>query len=122
MHCVRARPAQERQRRLGFFQLNLKLRKIRSDIVDVGIACAGTQEIPAVPKRGKRDTDASWAAKELDWSQRRNAAYDAWEALKMERVGGVIVEAGTFVDMGPVSINPNSGAILIAFNPRSNFS
>lgn len=30
------------------------------------------------------------------------------EALKMVRVGGVIVEAGTFVDMGPVSINPNS--------------
>jgi len=54
-------------------------------IVDVGIACAGTQEIPAVPKRGKRDTDASWAAKELDWSQKRNAAYDTWEALKIER-------------------------------------
>jgi L-iditol 2-dehydrogenase len=30
------------------------------------------------------------------------------EALKMVRVGGVVVEAGTFVDMGPVSINPNS--------------
>jgi threonine dehydrogenase-like Zn-dependent dehydrogenase len=30
------------------------------------------------------------------------------EALRMVRVGGVVVEAGTFVDMGPVSINPNS--------------
>ena len=30
------------------------------------------------------------------------------EALKMVRVGGVVVEAGTFVDMGPVSMNPNS--------------
>jgi L-iditol 2-dehydrogenase len=30
------------------------------------------------------------------------------EALRMVRVGGVIVEAGTFVDMGPVQINPNS--------------
>ena len=30
------------------------------------------------------------------------------EALKLVRVGGVIVEAGTFVDMGPVKINPNS--------------
>jgi threonine dehydrogenase-like Zn-dependent dehydrogenase len=30
------------------------------------------------------------------------------EALKMVRVGGVVVEAGTFVDMGPVGINPNS--------------
>jgi hypothetical protein len=54
-------------------------------IVDVGIACAGTQDIPSVPKRGKRDTDASWAAKELAWSQARNGAYDAWEALKIER-------------------------------------
>jgi L-iditol 2-dehydrogenase len=30
------------------------------------------------------------------------------EALHMVRVGGVVVEAGTFVDMGPVQINPNS--------------
>lgn len=54
-------------------------------IVDVGIACAGTQEIPSPPKRGKRDTDASLAAKELAWSQARIAAYDGWEALKIER-------------------------------------
>lgn len=54
-------------------------------IVDVGVACAGPQDIPSEPKRGKRDTDASWAAKELAWSQARNAAYDTWEALKIER-------------------------------------
>ncbi len=30
------------------------------------------------------------------------------EALRIVRVGGVIVEAGAFVDMGPVSVNPNS--------------
>lgn len=54
-------------------------------IVDVGIACAGTQEIPSPPTRGKRDTDASWAAKELEWASARNEAYDAWEALKIER-------------------------------------
>lgn len=30
------------------------------------------------------------------------------EGLKMVRTGGVLVEAGTFVDMGPVQINPNS--------------
>ncbi len=30
------------------------------------------------------------------------------EALRMVRVGGVVIEAGTFVDMGPVRINPNS--------------
>lgn len=30
------------------------------------------------------------------------------EALRMVRVGGVVVESGAFVDLGPVSINPNS--------------
>jgi threonine dehydrogenase-like Zn-dependent dehydrogenase len=30
------------------------------------------------------------------------------EALDLVRPGGVVVEAGTFVDMGPVSIDPNS--------------
>jgi threonine dehydrogenase-like Zn-dependent dehydrogenase len=30
------------------------------------------------------------------------------ESLRLVRTGGVVVEAGTFVDMGPVSINPNS--------------
>ena len=30
------------------------------------------------------------------------------EALRVVRTGGVIVEAGAFVDMGPIQINPNS--------------
>lgn len=30
------------------------------------------------------------------------------ESLRLVRTGGIVVEAGTFVDMGPVSINPNS--------------
>jgi len=54
-------------------------------IVDIGIACAGTQEIPDRPNRGKRTSDAKWAAKEFRWSQARNAAYDAWEAIKIQR-------------------------------------
>jgi len=54
-------------------------------IVDVGIACSGTVEIPSMPRRGKRDDDASWAAKELVWSQARSEAYDAWDAIKLER-------------------------------------
>jgi len=58
-------------------------------IVDVGVACAGPQDIPPRPKRGKRDTDASWAEKELVWSQARFEAYDAWEALRIEREGQI---------------------------------
>lgn len=54
-------------------------------IVDIGIACAGTQEIPTKPRRGKRATDAEWAAKELAWSQARASAYNEWDDIKIER-------------------------------------
>ena len=54
-------------------------------IVDIGIACAGTKEIPALPKRGKRDQDADWARKERDWSQARTDAYNEWDAIKVAR-------------------------------------
>jgi L-iditol 2-dehydrogenase len=30
------------------------------------------------------------------------------EALRLVRTGGVVIEAGTFVDLGPVPVNPNS--------------
>jgi L-iditol 2-dehydrogenase len=30
------------------------------------------------------------------------------EALRLVRMGGVVIEAGAFVDMGPVAINPNA--------------
>jgi len=53
--------------------------------VDIGIACTGTQEIPSRKKRGKRDSDAEWARKELDWSQARTNAYNAWDDIKAER-------------------------------------
>ncbi|WP_233799590.1 S8 family peptidase [Paraburkholderia sp. HP33-1] len=54
-------------------------------IVDIGIACAGTQEIPPRPTRGKRATDAQWAAKEFEWSEKRTSAYNEWDDIKIER-------------------------------------
>jgi Subtilase family len=54
-------------------------------IVDVGIACTGIQEVPNVSKRGKRASDADWAAKEREWSQARAAAYEAWDAIRLQR-------------------------------------
>ncbi|MEN6440251.1 MAG: S8 family peptidase [Syntrophobacter sp.] len=54
-------------------------------IVDIGIACAGTQEITDRPKRGKRDTDAKWAAKEFEWSKARANAYELWDEIKTQR-------------------------------------
>ena len=54
-------------------------------VVDIGIACTGTQEIPKKPKKGKRDTDAAWAKKEHDWSQARTNAYQSWDEIKQTR-------------------------------------
>lgn len=54
-------------------------------IVDIGIACTGTREIPPLPHRGKRDNDANWARKEREWSQARADAYDAWDEIKRTR-------------------------------------
>ena len=52
---------------------------------DVGISCTGTQEIPKLPTKGKRDIDATWARKEADWSHARAEAYQAWDDIKSER-------------------------------------
>ena len=57
----------------------------RTFVVDVGVACTGTKEIPDEPTRGKRDTDASWARKQAEWAQLRTEAYDAWERLCEDR-------------------------------------
>jgi hypothetical protein len=54
-------------------------------VVDAGIACSGTQEIPAVPNRRKRDSDAEWARRETEWAEARSNAYAAWDDLKVER-------------------------------------
>jgi subtilase family protein len=54
-------------------------------VVDIGIACTGTREIPKRPSRGKRDSDADWARKTLEWNQARNEAYNAWDEIRITR-------------------------------------
>jgi len=54
-------------------------------IVDIGIACTGTLNIPKRPKRGKHTKDAEWAEKEFTWSEKRAAAYSEWGDLQIER-------------------------------------
>lgn len=63
-------------------------------VVDVGIACTGTVEIPPMPNRGVRDSDADWARKESAWSQARTNAYRAWDETKDVRE----LEIGRFLD------------------------
>lgn len=54
-------------------------------VVDVGIACSGTTDIPLRRKRGKRDSDADWARKESEWARERTDAYDEWDEIKIRR-------------------------------------
>ena len=54
-------------------------------IVDIGIACCGTKEIPKRPVRGKRMTDADWAKRDAEWSQARADVYESWDQLKRGR-------------------------------------
>jgi hypothetical protein len=54
-------------------------------ICDLGIGGLGTHEIPKLPKRGSRDTDAEWARKEADWATARANVYETWDDLQRER-------------------------------------
>lgn len=54
-------------------------------IVDIGVGCSGTQEIPKRPVRGKRITDADWAKQEATWTNARSDAYASWDSLKQDR-------------------------------------
>lgn len=54
-------------------------------ICDIGISVLGATEIPDLPNRGKRDSDADWARKEAEWSRRRSEAYQEWDDVKMRR-------------------------------------
>ncbi|MBX3359826.1 MAG: S8 family peptidase [Phycisphaeraceae bacterium] len=69
----------------GLFALWPNIPDDRVFVVDVGVACTGTKEIPDEPKRGKRDSDADWAKKQADWAQLRAEAYEAWELICDER-------------------------------------
>ena len=69
----------------GLFEAWPRIRDEQEHIVDIGIACAGTVEIPEKRVRGKRDTDASWAKKEEAWAVARSLAYSTWDQLKMSR-------------------------------------
>ena len=53
-------------------------------VLDVGISCSGTVEIPAQPKRGTH-SDEEWAERQRKWGQQRSEAYRAWDELSRHR-------------------------------------
>jgi hypothetical protein len=104
------------------FQEWQQIRDQQAYVVDIGIACTGTQEIPKHPVRGKRDSDPDWARKVFEWSQSRNDAYDAWDALRVHRedqiiriIGGYQAEILHLVDGAPFdsAVLPDSFTIRL---------
>lgn len=61
-----------------------------SFIVDIGVVCVGKIEIPDQKKKGKRDTDQTWAVKQREWNEQRLNAYQVWDDLKDQRESEVI--------------------------------
>jgi hypothetical protein len=92
IHELRDDPNQEeRLRRILSDTLFLEWPAIADDsvyIVEVGVACVGTWQIPNKPKRG-RLKQQTWARKEAEWSHARDDAYDKWDALRDERMNAV---------------------------------
>jgi hypothetical protein len=106
----------------GLFQLWPNIPADREFVVDVGVACTGTQEIPDEPKRGKRDSDADWAKKQADWARLRSEAYDAWEQICDDRqteliafVRGYEAEVMEMIhDGGPaIAVLPDSFSVRV---------
>ena len=96
-------------------------------LVDIGIACTGTEEIPKKPKKGKRDTDAAWAKKEHDWSQARTNAYQSWDEIRRTRETAIEQLAQFYeaeilhlVDGGPVDapVLPDSFTVRIKISGK----
>ncbi len=94
-------------------------------IVDIGVACSGTQEIPTAPKRGKRQTDANWARSEQEWSQARLQAYEHWDEVKRVREGEIENFAASYsaeilhlIDNSPfdAAVLPDSFTVRLQIN------
>lgn len=58
-------------------------------IIDVGVACVGTVEIPEQPKRNEDESEETWVERLAPWKQKRQEAINAREDLKCERESDV---------------------------------
>ncbi|WP_311650229.1 S8 family peptidase [Selenomonas artemidis] len=54
-------------------------------IVDVGMSCCGSIELPERPKRNDNETDEHYGAREKRWMKKSDEAYMVWDGIKMQR-------------------------------------
>ena len=112
----------------GLLQLWPQIDEQQNYVVDVGIACTGTREIPKPPKEKKREDDASWAKRQAEWAEARVEAYNTWDALKevreneitrmVEQYGGEILH---LIDGGAYdsAILPDSFSVRLRVSGRA---
>ena len=54
-------------------------------LVDIGVSCCGDIELPKRPQRDENETDEHYRIREQHWREKFNAAYIAWDEIKMQR-------------------------------------
>lgn len=54
-------------------------------VIDIGVSCCGNIELPKRPNRKDDETDEHYSAREQRWKEKFNAAYIAWDEIKMQR-------------------------------------
>lgn len=121
---------EQRLQRLLSDRLRVEWANIKDDAlytIDVGISCSGTVQIPNPPTRDKRDSDATWAEKEFQWSQARNNAYNRWDEIKSEREDEVSNFANAYgaeilqlIDGAPyeAAVLPDSFTVKVRINGK----
>ena len=82
-------------------------------VVDVGVACVGTIQIPQRPKRWIKNTDEEWKKRHDEWAQQRNEAYDEWENLCLERQDELMIWVNGYKDTKILSIEQEDTGFVV---------
>lgn len=54
-------------------------------IIDIAVSCCGNVELPKRPKQKDDETQEHYSVREQQWMDKFNAAYMAWDDIKMKR-------------------------------------
>lgn len=54
-------------------------------LIDIGVSCCGNIELPVRPPRKNDESDEHYSIREKRWIEKFNAAYMAWDEIKMKR-------------------------------------
>ena len=78
----------DRLKRVLSKELYVKWATISPDevyIIDIGVSCCGSIELPKRPKREDDESDEHYSVREQRWMEKFSAAYMTWDEIKMKR-------------------------------------